>query len=145
MTSTISGSNLENISISLLLSNCLFMLGIGASDIKVVCFVIGVILHHLWLSVFYFMSMATLCIVINLTKLRYNGQNIHSNLKDKKRYLALGGAIVPCMFVCPAVFLDIYGDAYLSSGYGKQPCVPHILVAVLSWLLLVTTPYRLTK
>ena len=29
----------------------------------------------------------------------------------------------------PAVFLDIYGDAYLSSGYGKQPCFPHIFPA----------------
>ena len=112
MTSTIPGSNLENISISLLLSNCLFMFGVGASDIRDVCFVIGLILHHLWLSVFYFMSMATLCIVINLTKLRSNDQNIHSNLKNKKRCLALGGFVVPCMFVCPAVLLDIYGDAY---------------------------------
>jgi hypothetical protein len=129
MTSTIPGSNLENISISLLLSNCLFMFGVGASDIREVCFVIGLILHHLWLSVFYFMSMATLCIVINLTKLRSNDQNIHSNLKNKKRCLALGGFVVPCMFVCPAVLLDIYGDAYLSSGYGKQPCFPHIFPA----------------
>jgi hypothetical protein len=73
--------------------------------------------------------MATLCIVINLTKLRSNDQNIHSNLKNKKRCLALGGFVVPCMFVCPAVLLDIYGDAYLSSGYGKQPCFPHIFPA----------------
>ena len=129
MTSTIPGSNLENISISLLMSNCLFMFGVGASDIKEVCFVIGVILHHLWLSVFYFMSMATLCIVINLTKLRSNNQNGHSTLKNKKRCLALGGVAVPCMFVGPAVLLDIYGDAYLSSGYGKQPCFPHIFPA----------------
>ena len=129
MASTIPGSNLENISISLLLSNCLFIFGVGASDIKEVCFVIGVILHHLWLSVFYFMSMATLCIVMNLTKLRYNGQAGHSTLKDKRRCLALGGFVVPCMFVGPAVFLDIYGDAYLSSGYGKQPCFPHIFPA----------------
>jgi hypothetical protein len=33
------------------------------------------------------------------------------------------------MFVGPAVFLDIYGAAYLSSGYGKQPCFPHIFPA----------------
>ena len=33
------------------------------------------------------------------------------------------------MFVGPAVLLDIYGDAYLSSGYGKQPCFPHIFPA----------------
>jgi hypothetical protein len=50
------------------------MFGVGASDIKEVCFVIGVILHHLWLTVFYFMSVATLCIVMNLTKLRSNVQ-----------------------------------------------------------------------
>jgi hypothetical protein len=80
-----------------------------------VCFVIGVILHHLWLTVFYFMSVATLCIVMNLTKLRSNVQTSHIMLKDRKRCLALGGAIVPCMFVGPAVLLDIYGDAYLSS------------------------------
>jgi hypothetical protein len=33
------------------------------------------------------------------------------------------------MFVGPVGFLDIYGDAYLSSGYGKQPCFPHIFPA----------------
>ena len=129
MTSTIPGSNLENISISLLMSNCLFMFGVGASNIREVCFVIGVILHHLWLTVFYFMSVATLCIVMNLTKLRSNDQKSHIMLKDRKRCLVLGGAIVPCMFVGPAVLLDIYGDAYLSSGYGKQPCFPHIFPA----------------
>jgi hypothetical protein len=129
MTSTIPGSNLENISISLLMSNCLFMFGVGASNIREVCFVIGVILHHLWLTVFYFMSVATLCIVMNLTKLRSNDQKSHIMLKDRKRCLVLGGVIVPCMFVGPAVLLDIYGDAYLSSGYGKQPCFPHIFPA----------------
>ena len=129
MTSTIPGSNLENISISLLMSNCLFMFGVGASDIREVCFVIGIILHHLWLTVFYFMSVATLCMVMNLTKIRSNGQKSHIMLNYRKRCLALGGVIVPCMFVGPAVLLDIYGDAYLSSGYGKQPCFPHIFPA----------------
>jgi hypothetical protein len=57
--------------------------GVGESDIKEVCFVIGVILHHLWLSVFYFMSTATLCIVINLTKLRSND----TPWKQKNKYL----------------------------------------------------------
>ena len=36
------------------------------------------------------------------------------------------------LHVCrPAVLLDIYGDTYLSSGYGKQPCFPHIFPAKL--------------
>ena len=129
MTSTIPGSNLENISISLLLSNCLFIFGVGASDIREVCFVIGVVLHHLWLSVFYFMSMATLTIVINLTKQRSTDKKSQHNLNCKKRMYILGGVIVPCLFVGPAVFLDIYGDAYLASGYGKKPCFPHIFPA----------------
>ena len=120
MISTIPGSNLENISISFLMSNCLVMFGVGASDIKEGCFVIGVILHHLWLSVFYFMSIATLYTVENLTKLRSNDQKSHSTLKNKKRCLTLGGVIVPCMFVGPAVFLDIYCDTYLSSGFGNN-------------------------
>ena len=66
---------------------------------------------------------------MNITKLRYNGQNSHSTIKDKKCCLAFGGVVVPCMFVGPAVFLDIFGAAYLSSGYGKQPCLPHIFPA----------------
>jgi hypothetical protein len=49
----------------------------------------------------------------------------------------LGGVIVPCLFVGPAVFLDIYGDAYLASGYGKKPCFPHIFPANLVDLCLV--------
>jgi hypothetical protein len=58
------------------------MFGVGASDIREVCFVIGVILHHLWLTVFYFMSVATLCIVMNLTKLRSNVQTSHKTEKQ---------------------------------------------------------------
>ena len=52
-------------------------------------------------------------------------------LKDKKRFLALGGVVVPCMFVGPAVFLDIYGAAYFSAGYGKQPCLSNMFPAKL--------------
>ena len=129
MTSTIPGSNLQNISISLVMSNCLFMVGVGASDIWELCFVIGVFLHHLWLSVFYFMSIAILCIVINLTKLRSNDKDGQNTFDDKKCFIVLGGVIVPCLFVGPAIVLDIYGDAYLASGYGKQPCFPHIFPA----------------
>jgi hypothetical protein len=53
--------------------------------------------------------------------IRSNSQNSHNTLKENKRCLVLVGVIVPCIFVGPAVFLDIYGDTYLSSGYGKQP------------------------
>ena len=52
-------------------------------------------------------------------------------LKDKKRCLALGGVVVPCMFAGPAVFLDIYGAAYFSAGYGKQPCLSNMFPAKL--------------
>ena len=35
------------------------------------------------------------------------------------------------MFVGPAVFLDIYGAAYLSAGYRKQPCLSNMFPAKL--------------
>jgi hypothetical protein len=73
--------------------------------------------------------MATLTIVINLTKQRSTDKKSQHNLNCKKRMYILGGVIVPCLFVGPAVFLDIYGDAYLASGYGKKPCFPHIFPA----------------
>ena len=149
MTSTIPGSNLENISVSLLLSNCLFMFGVGAFDIREACFVIGVIMHHLWLIVFYFKSMATLCIVVNLTKLRYNDQNSHSMLKDKIRCLSLGGGgCYRSLHVSRSC--RFHGDAYLSSGYGKQPCFPHIFPANVMFfsgpvLLSITTIFFITS
>ena len=33
------------------------------------------------------------------------------------------------MFVGPAGFLNLYGDTYISPGYGKQPYFPHIFPA----------------
>ncbi|VDI81068.1 Hypothetical predicted protein [Mytilus galloprovincialis] len=54
MITSIPISNIENISVSIMLSNILFMVGIGASEKKsAMCYVIGVILHYLLLCVYF--------------------------------------------------------------------------------------------
>ncbi|CAG2232082.1 unnamed protein product [Mytilus edulis] len=125
LSSSIPGSNLENVAVSLIFSNLLFMLGIGASDNGLVCYVIGVSLHYIWLAVFSFMSVSVCCITLTLIKIRSNGLDRKDNLTQKRRCLTFVGMIIPLFFVCPAVLLDLYGSSYLSSGYSTQPCFPN--------------------
>lgn len=125
LSESIPGSNLENVSVSILISNVLFMVGIGASDIEVVCYVIGVFLHYLWLSVFSFMSISSFYIAGNLIKLRSNGPNTKGGKRRRRRCLLLIGMVIPLLFVCPAVTLDNFDNKSLVAGYGKDMCFPN--------------------
>ncbi|VDH99335.1 Hypothetical predicted protein [Mytilus galloprovincialis] len=125
LSESIPGSNLENVSVSILISNVLFMVGIGASDIEVVCYMIGVFLHYLWLSVFSFMSISSFYIAGNLIKLRSNGPNTKGGKRRRRRCLLLIGMVIPLLFVCPAVTLDNFDNKSLVAGYGKDMCFPN--------------------
>jgi len=58
LTKSIPGINLENLCVALGLSNALFMIGIGANDYQALCYILGILLHYLWLVAFAFMSIS---------------------------------------------------------------------------------------
>ncbi|VDI59098.1 Hypothetical predicted protein [Mytilus galloprovincialis] len=121
----IPGSNLENISVSLLLSNVLFMSGIGVPNVYNLCYVIGVLLQYLWLSVFSFMTISISFIAKNLVQMKTReiiGQN---KVFYGRRILTFIGLAVPLMIVGPSVFIDQFGPKYLSLGYDGQVCFPN--------------------
>ena len=83
----IPGSNLENLSISLLLTNVLFMFGTGASTICKVCCIIVVVLHYLWLSVFSFMTISVIYIMARLLQMTSQGTRQEEDIARRRQVI----------------------------------------------------------
>lgn len=124
ISSSIPGNNLENLSIALGLSNLLFMLGIGAHDYQTLCFVIGVLLHYLWLVSFSFMSIAVSYMCRNLTKMVANTSHGKGDEINAKYALTVFGLLIPIPFVLPSVLLEYFEVLGLSASYAGTVCFP---------------------
>ncbi|CAC5413951.1 unnamed protein product [Mytilus coruscus] len=121
---SIPGSNMENLSTSLLLANILFLFGIGASKIYIICYVFGIILQYLWLTVFTYMTIAVAHIVFSLSQIKYRS-SIPSEDAHKRRTVTLVGLLIPLLIVVPAIVIDQFGPEYWSLGYGGSECFPN--------------------
>ncbi|CAG2254209.1 unnamed protein product [Mytilus edulis] len=85
---SIPGSNVENLSVALLFSDIAFLIGVGANDNYVVCYVVGILLHYLWLIVFSFKSIALIHMCYTITQMSTNHSYVHwETLKTKDAYL----------------------------------------------------------
>ncbi|VDI71518.1 Hypothetical predicted protein [Mytilus galloprovincialis] len=122
---SIPGSNLENLSISLLLSNLLFILGIGASSRPRLCYAVGVTLHFLWLTVFAFMSIAVVYIMSNLLAIKSRREVPKRDLARKRRHMTVIGMLIPLLIVLSAIVIDQTGPENWSLGYGGAVCFPN--------------------
>ncbi|CAG2187303.1 unnamed protein product [Mytilus edulis] len=122
---SIPGSNLENLSISLLLSNLLFIFGIGASSRPRLCYVVGVTLHFLWLTVFAFMSIAVVYIMSNLLAIKSRREVPKRDLVRKRRHITVIDILIPLLIVVSAIVIDQTGPEYWSLGYGGAVCFPN--------------------
>lgn len=121
----IPSSNIENISVSLLLSSVLFVLGtLDLMKGTLWCYIIGIAQHYLWLSVFAFMSVSVVWINVTLTRIKSRKQVRDDGYCRKRALLTLLGLMVPILFVGPCVYLDVNGPTYLSSAY-DQDCFPN--------------------
>ncbi|VDI33797.1 Hypothetical predicted protein [Mytilus galloprovincialis] len=125
LNSTIPGSNLENLSISLLVSNLFFIFGIGASSIPILCYVVGVTLHFLWLTVFAFMSIAVLYIMSDLLAIKNGREEPKRDLVRKRRQITFIGILIPLLIVLQGVVIDQTGPENWSLGYGGAVCFPN--------------------
>jgi len=114
-----------NLSISLLLTNVLFMFGTGASTIWKVCYIIGVVLHYLWLSAFSSMIISVIYIMSSLLQMTSRGTRQEEDISRRRRVITDIGLLLPILFVGPVVGINQLGPDYLSSGCGKSVCFPN--------------------
>ncbi|CAG2222925.1 unnamed protein product [Mytilus edulis] len=119
---SIPGSNVENLSIALLISDIIFMLGIGANDFSLVCYSLGVTLHYLWLLVFSFKCIALIHNSHNLTSMSLIAKDI--DMSSKRPNFTLLGLLLPSLFVVPAVIIDVLEIQGVSIDYSGSICFP---------------------
>ena len=124
MHSSIPGSNVENLTIALLISDIIFMLGIGANDLSFVCYSVGVALHYLWLVVFSFKCIALIHMCHSFTKLSLISGDIKVGMFSKRPFFTLLGLLLPCLFVVPAVLIDFLEIDGVSINYSGSICFP---------------------
>ncbi|CAC5403892.1 unnamed protein product [Mytilus coruscus] len=122
--SSIPGSNVENLTIALLITDIIFMLGIGANDLSLVCYSIGVALHYLWLLVFSFKCIALIQMCHNLTEMSLIAGDIGEGMFSKKPLFTLLGLLLPFLFVVPAVLIDLLEVQGVSIDYSGSVCFP---------------------
>ncbi|CAG2188370.1 unnamed protein product [Mytilus edulis] len=121
---SIPGSNVENLTIALLISDIIFMLGIGANDLSLVCYSVGVALHYLWLVVFSFKCIALIHMCHSFTKLSLISGDIEVGIFSKRPFFTLLGLLLPCLFVVPAVLIDFLEVDGVSINYSGSICFP---------------------
>jgi hypothetical protein len=127
--------------VALGLSNVLFMIGIGANDYQTVCYILGILLHYLWLVAFAFMSISVVYMCNTLTQTVAHVQCDDGNvLKGKCMFTSLG-LFLPVMFVFPSVLLDFFIVPYFSAKYSGSVCFP---TGYLSNLVFVSGPITLS-
>jgi hypothetical protein len=71
----------------LLLTNVLFMFGTGASTIWKVCYIIVVVLHYLWLSVFSFMTISVIYIMARLLQMTSQGTRQEEDIARRRQVI----------------------------------------------------------
>ncbi|CAC5383710.1 unnamed protein product [Mytilus coruscus] len=125
LSTSIPGSNLENLSVALILANLLFLTGIGARKYQTVCTVIGIVLHYLWLLVFSFMSISVIYLVYDVRRISISTTTNKRCCFCAKYFLTIAGLWLPLLFVIPALVLEfIFPTTQFSPNYGGAICFP---------------------
>ena len=141
LTKSTPGNNLEHLYVALGLSNVLFMIGIGANDYQTVCYILGILLHYLWLVAFAFMSISVVYMCNTLTQTVAHVQCDDGNVLKGKCMFTCLGLFLPVMFVFPSVLLDFFIVPYFSAKYSGSVCFP---TGYLSNLVFVSGPITLS-
>lgn len=121
--------------ITMLVSNILFMGGIGATDNLTLCYIIGVGLHYLWLLVFAFKSIALVHMCNTISKMMTNNGHVVGTRTHLK--LILLGLGIPLLFVIPSIVIDILKVPYFRIDYNNRVCFP---TGFPGNIIFVTTP-----
>lgn len=121
---TTPGTNTFNILLNMLLSHVFFMVGIGANDNQIVCSILGMIIHYLWLTTFAFMTIGIVHIANAFTKI-----SREPNASNDKGYKArwkftIMGYILGMIIVAVSIVVEMVDAIPMKVGYGGKICFP---------------------
>lgn len=110
----------QNMMVSLLLAQLLFITGVGADYIYIFCLAVGIISHYLWLCVFSWISVFLFEVLRSLqSEVTVPSQTDECTTST---YLFLSGYGVPFLIVTLCALLDIFTNVNL--GYTDHICFP---------------------
>lgn len=122
LSNNVAGKVSEHLMISMLLSHLLFMFGFGANDYHMVCLVIGILSHYVWLCCFTWMTTYTITLLKAMFKLNQNPYLQTANQFPIYNYIV--GYGFPLTIVLPSVILDLTNR--LQIGYATEMCFPSV-------------------
>lgn len=115
---TLPGCNTFNLLISMLIAHILFMAGIGANDVSIVCKCVGIAIHYFWLTSFTFMTIGVIQITYTFTKLSTQPNFVKRTKRPSKWRLIVVGYTISLIFVIPSVIFDLLDNIPITVGYG---------------------------
>ena len=124
LTRSVPGTNVENVSIALILSHILFVTGIGANDYQVVCLVVGILLHYTWLTVFAFMTITNVYMAKNIRSMVIANTGVIEDTIRRKRKLTAAGLFLPLIAVVPSCVVEYMDITPYAPEYKGKVCFP---------------------
>ena len=115
---TMGGKNILALVISLLIAQNTYMVGIGYTDHDILCQVIGIVLHAMWLNVF---SWMVICAVGIWRKLKSNGLPCRPRTTDFVKNIVVSITVPACIVIPMSVMHVIEIDA-VNVRYGGSVC-----------------------
>lgn len=116
----------KHMMITMLAAQLLFIGGVGANYIRVLCTIIGIVSHYLWLCSFTWISLFMFSILEMMRKLR----SCPGALVEEQRLsrvICCFGYLMPFLIVLPCALLEYLTD--IDIGYSGQFCFPSGFVA----------------
>ena len=112
-----------------------------ANDYQTLCYILGILLHYLWLVSFEFMSIFVVYMCNTLTQTLAHKHGDNGNVFNNKCLFACLGLFLPIFFVFPSVLLDFFRVPYFAARYSGSVCFP---TGYLSNLVFVSGPITLS-
>lgn len=122
LSNNVAGKVCEHLMISMLFSHLFFMFGFGANDYHMVCLIVGILSHYVWLCCFTWMTTYTITLLKAMMKLNQNPNMQSASHVPIYNYVI--GYGIPFIIVIPSAILDITNSYQI--GYATNVCFPSI-------------------
>lgn len=129
-----SGITSKHMMANILAAQLLFIGGVGASDIKFVCTIIGVISHYLWLTSFTWISIFQVDILKMARKMKKYPGSISQKRKFSK-LMYIFGYFVHLVIVFPCVMLSHFTEINIGYSNGQTCFITGFMANILAFTL----------
>ena len=123
---TVPGKNMENLMLTLFLSQMSFLFGIGQEE-KYLCMVAAILIHYFYLCCFSWMNLCMIHIMFILSRMKKYPNNSHNSGTTCSRLapLVVIGYLLPACIVIPCALCEFVLDSSFKVGYTKHGiCFP---------------------